>query len=153
MIDDWAAALEATKLATALRNSVWSYPLVNAAHILGVALLVGSVVPLDLRLLGAWRTVPLAPLWKVLTRSAGAGLALTLVFGVLLFVTRATEYVASNFFIAKMVAVGLGTVNIPLFLRTPPASHTPGFRLRLAAAVSLTAWLTALISGRLIGYF
>ena len=59
MIEDWAAALEATALATGLRNSVWSYPLVNAAHILGVALLVGSIVPLDLRLLGAWRSAPL----------------------------------------------------------------------------------------------
>ena len=78
MIDEWAAALEATALAAALRNSVWSYPLVNAAHILGVALLVGSIVPLDLRLLGAWRSVPLPPLWGMLTRTAGAGAVIAL---------------------------------------------------------------------------
>ena len=76
MIEEWPAALEATPLATALRGSVWVYPLVNAAHILGVALLVGSIVPLDLRLLGVWRSVPLTPLWGVLTRTAGAGLIL-----------------------------------------------------------------------------
>src|SRR5687768_18191269 len=105
MIEEWAAAMEATELAVALRNSVWSYPLVNAAHILGIALLVGSIVPLDFRLLGAWRSVALAPLWSVLTRTAGAGLVLAIIFGVLLFITRATEYVASNLFVAKMLVV------------------------------------------------
>ena len=100
MLEGWAATLEATELAAALRNSVWSYPLVNASHIFGVALLVGSIVPLDLRLLGAWRSVPLAPLWTVLSRIAGIGLVMAIIFGVLLFITRATEYVASNFFIA-----------------------------------------------------
>lgn len=53
MLGQWLAALEATELARALRDSVWIYPLVNAGHILGVALLVGSIVPLDLRLLSA----------------------------------------------------------------------------------------------------
>lgn len=161
MIEDWAATLEATALATALRNSVWSYPLVNAAHILGVALLVGSIVPLDLRLLGAWRSVPLAPLWNILTRTAGAGFLLAVIFGMLLFITRATEYIASNLFLAKMAVVIIGTANV-MALRMPPPSDAseitsapamPPLRLRLAAGVSLTAWLTAMTLGRLVGYF
>lgn len=161
MLEEWAAALEATEVAAALRNSVWSYPLVNAAHILGMALLVGSIVPLDLRLLGAWRSVPLAPLWGVLTRSAGIGLVLAIVFGTLLFITRATEYVASNLFIAKMLVVAIGTTNV-LTLRILPSAQaseiaslhaTPPLSLRLAAGISLGTWLTALMLGRLIGYF
>ena len=161
MIEQWAAALEATTLAAALRNSVWSYPLVNAAHILGVALLVGSIVPLDLRLLGAWRSVPLAPLWGVLTHTAGVGVVLAIIFGALLFSTRATECVASNLFIAKMVFVGLGTASA-LSLRMRSRVHVsemtsgqwkPPARLRLAAGISLVSWLTALTLGRLVGYF
>jgi len=161
MIEQWAAALEATELAAALRNSVWSYPLVNAAHILGVALLVGSIVPLDLRLLGAWRSVPLAPLWGVLTRTAGIGLVLAIIFGTLLFITRATEYIASNLFIAKMLVVAIGTANA-LTLRIPSQAKISEItssrwklptRLRLAAGVSLAAWLAALTLGRLVGYF
>lgn len=149
MVQELTAALEATALAAALRDSIWSYPLINAAHIFGVALLVGSVVPLDLRLLGAWRSVPLASLWVVLTRTAGIGMALAIVFGALLFITRATEYVASNLFLAKMLVVVLGTANA-LALRTQ--SQSPA-RLRLAAGVSLASWLTALTLGRLVGYF
>jgi len=160
MIEQWAAALEATALAAALRNSVWSYPLVNAAHILGVALLVGSIVPLDLRLLGAWPSVPLAPLWGVLTRTAGAGFLLAIIFGMLLFITRATEYIVSNLFIAKMVVVAIGTTNV-LTLRILRGQVSemaltygkPPLPVRLAAAVSLVTWLTALTLGRLVGYF
>jgi hypothetical protein len=161
MIEQWAAALEATDLAVALRNSVWSYPLVNAAHLLGVALLVGSIVPLDLRLLGAWRSVPLAPLAGVLTRIAGTGLVLAIIFGMLLFITRASEYITSNVFISKMVVVAVGTANaLALRMtwltgvseRTSTDGKTPA-RLQIAAGVSLVTWLTALTLGRLVGYF
>ena len=58
MVGDWLGGLEATALARALRDSVWTYPMINAGHILGVALLVGAIVPLDLRLLGVWRSAP-----------------------------------------------------------------------------------------------
>jgi hypothetical protein len=161
MIWEWLVALEATALAGALRGSVWAYPLVNAGHILGVALLVGAMLPLDLRLLGAWRSVPLAPLWRVLTRTAGAGLGLAIVFGSLLFITRATEYAASGLFLSKMVVVGVGTANA-LALRTllpdavapmRSALEKPPVRVQLAGGISLAAWLTALTLGRLIGYF
>jgi hypothetical protein len=161
MIEQWAAALEATVLAGTLRNSVWSYPLVNAGHIFGVALLVGSIVPLDLRLLGAWRSSALEPLWKVLTRTAAVGLVLALVFGALLVITRASESVASKLFIAKMAVVGLAAANALLLRRRMqaqiPRTASPNWQLpngaRLAAAFSLALWLSALTLGRLVGYF
>lgn len=161
MSGEWLVALEATALAGALRGSVWAYPLVNAAHILGVALLVGAMLPLDLRLLGAWRSVPLAPLWRVLTRTAGVGLGLAIVCGIFLFITRATEYAASSLFLVKMGVVGIGVVNA-LAVRTwvPEARvpmrsvrEKPPVRLQVAGGLSLVAWLTALTLGRLIGYF
>ena len=161
MITEWLAALEATALARALRDSVWVYPLVNTAHILGVALLVGAMMPLDLRLLGVWRSVPLAPLWRVLTRTAGIGLGLATVFGTLLFISRATEYAASSLFLSKMLVVGVGTANA-LVVHTlmsaasvpmGSALEKPPVRLQLAGGISLAAWLTALTLGRLVGYF
>ena len=160
MIEEWAAALEATELAAALRNSVWSYPLVNAAHILGVGLLVGSIVPLDLRLLGlAFRAACAAvgrPDSQRRQRSCPGN-----IFGMLLFITRATEYIASNLFIAKMLVVAIGTANV-LTLRILPSAQASEIAslhakspvsLRLAAGISLGTWLTALTLGRLIGYF
>jgi len=61
-VDAALAALEGTALAQALRVSRWGCAAVNAGHVLGVALLVGAIVPLNLRLLGLWRGVPREPL-------------------------------------------------------------------------------------------
>ena len=160
MIEQWFAALEATAMASGLRGSVWMYPLVNTGHILGVALLVGAIVPLDLRLLGFWPSVPLKPLWQVLTRTAGVGLALAVVCGALLFTARAAEYANSSLFISKMVVVVLGTANALVLHATRgddarltrlPNSALP-LHVRIAALLSLTAWLTVLLLGRLVGY-
>jgi len=160
VIDALLAALEASAWARALRESVWLYPLVNAGHILGIALLVGAIVPLDLRMLGAWRAEPLGPLWRVLSRTAAAGVLVAVVFGFMLFGTRATEYAASEYFLAKMGFVVLGAVNA-LTLRVavcPPTSAAeerdpPLRRMQIAASISLMAWSTALVLGRLVGYF
>jgi hypothetical protein len=161
MLADWLAGLEATALARDLRNSVWAYPLVNAGHILGVALLVGSIVPLDLRLLGFWRSLPLVPLWRVLTRTAAAGLFIAVAFGALLFITRATEYAASSLFISKMAVVAAATTNAAALrlaadgtpARMHPLTRDPSNRMRIASALSLAGWLAALTLGRLVGYF
>jgi hypothetical protein len=161
MAEAWTAALEATELAVMLRGSVWAYPLVNAGHLIGVALLVGSIVPLDLRLLGLWQSVPLAPVWRVLTRTAGFGLGLAIACGMLLFIIRATEYADASFFIFKMAIVAVGTVNALVLHMVMPddcllarwgACRLP-VRVRSAACISLASWLSALILGRLVGYF
>lgn len=161
MIDIWLAALEASALAGALRNSVWAYPLVNASHILGVALLVGSILPLDLRLMGIWRSVALGPLWRVLSRTGAFGLTLAMLCGFLLFSTRATEYAASPLFITKMLVIVLGITNalvlnkISLQGRLPerlPSGQLP-IAYRVAGGLSMCVWLTALTLGRLVGYF
>jgi len=161
VFEELLAWVEATTVARQLRDSVWVYPFVNAGHIAGIALLVGSIVPLDLRMLGAWRSVPIGPLWQVLTRTAGAGLLLAVACGVLLFATRATEYVNSGFFVSKMVVVGAATANaIALHVLAPArlararlSVDRPPRRMQIAAGVSLVAWLTALTLGRLVGYF
>lgn len=161
MMEAIFVALEGTAFATALRQSTWVYPLVNAGHVLGVALLLGAILPLDLRLLGAWQRFPVKPLLHVLRKTAATGLALAVTCGLLLFVTRASEYVASPFFRIKMAVVLLGLLNaliagrvlqrtdvqnLPLDAVLPPS-------LRIAALISAASWLTALVLGRLLGYF
>jgi hypothetical protein len=94
MLSEAALAVQDTALASALRQSFWAYPIVNAGHIVGLALLFGAIVPLDLRLLGVWREVPLALINHMLLPVTLTGLALVLVTGPLLFSVRATEYVA-----------------------------------------------------------
>lgn len=156
MPETWAAALESLPLAVALRVSVWAYPLINAGHILGVALLIGGILPLDLRLLGVWPSVPVVSLWRVLAYTAGTGLGLAMICGGLLFITRATTYVGSTLFIAKMALVGIGLSNA-LILNMITRNKSHPFHLtwpiRLQAVISLFIWFTVLTLGRLVGYF
>lgn len=144
-----AAALEASPLAHALRASRWVYPGVNAAHVLGVALLVGAIVPLDLRLLGLWRDIDLATLLRVLRPVAAFGATLAVLTGPMLFSVQATDYLALPLFAAKMALVATGLAHALALRHLPAASPA---RQRRTGALSLTLWLAALVCGRLLGY-
>ena len=107
-----AVWLEASLVARVLRSGPWLYPLVNLAHLLGIALLVGAIAALDLRLVGLWPEAPTAALARATVPVAGAGLALALLTGPALLAVRATEYVENPFLWAKFGAVAVGLANL-----------------------------------------
>ncbi len=148
------AALAASDFATALRMSRWLYAGVNTAHVLGIALLVGSILPLDLRLLGLWGSHPREALVRVLVPVAATGLVLAITAGALLFATRAPEYALLPVFQVKLALVALGaTAALALHLRYGAwLRHARRAVLVRAAALSMTCWLGALIAGRLIAF-
>src|SRR5437660_11959834 len=91
------AWLEGSALGHVMRdNGVWFYGIINLTHIVGVATLFGSVVILDLRLLGFWPDAPLAAISRPTTRMAAAGFGIAAVSGAGLLATKATEYVRSE---------------------------------------------------------
>nr|WP_235913858.1 DUF2214 domain-containing protein [Pseudoroseomonas coralli] len=149
--------MENWPVAVAIRQSAVLYPLVNAAHILALGLVLGAIVTLDLRLLGLFRRHALAALGPPLARVAGAGLLLAVLTGFLLFSTRPFAYAGNPAFLAKLALVGLGALNA-LALRASPswraalAGGRVSVRLRLAALVSLLAWIGAVLAGRWIGF-
>ncbi len=153
-MDAFFAALEGIALAQTLRGSRWLYAGVNAAHIFAVALLIGSVVPLNLRLLGVWRGVSREAVVRVLAPVAASGLALALLTGPLLFSVRAREYAAVGFLQLKLVLIAAAV------LATLSLCRTHGFLLREApqarlaghAVFSLVCWTGALVCGRLIAF-
>jgi hypothetical protein len=150
-VEDLAAAIEASGVASFLRRSRWTYPGVNAAHVLGVALLVGAVVPMDLRLIGLWRAdMPLRQVLRLLRPVAATGAALALATGTLLFTVQARDYLAQPLFFAKMALVALG-LGHALWWGGALGDARPGPR-RLAGALSLALWLSALVCGRMLGY-
>lgn len=154
MIADLAAALEAWAPVAALRQSVMVYPAVNALHVLGVALLVGGVVPLDLRLAGLWPRAAVQPLWRVLSRTATAGFVLAAATGPMLFATRASEYAVSALFQAKMVLIAIAGFNtLWLALRVGSETDLSRLNVRAAALLSMILWGGVLVLGRMIGYF
>lgn len=144
----WALALQA---ATAgLRQSLWLYPLTNAAHLVGMALLFGAIVPLDLRLLGRATTLPLDIAVRWLRPVALAGAALAVPTGLLLWACRPLDYLASGWFMLKIGLLLLAAVNA-LAWRPPPDGRLRR-RDAVAGLLSLGLWLAVIVAGRLIGY-
>jgi hypothetical protein len=153
-MDETLAAMQASALSQAIRFSQWRYAAVNTAHILGVALLVGAIVPMDLRLLGAWRRLQHSELARLLLPVAAAGLVLAATAGILLFAVRAKEYGVHPLFQVKMLIVLTGAAaalvaharaGIWLDRITPQQQ-------RLHGALSLACWIGALVCGRMIAY-
>jgi hypothetical protein len=133
-----------------LRRSRWTYPAVNTAHILGVALLVGAIVPMDLRLIGVWRgDIALRGAVALLRPVAAAGAGLAVVTGALLFIVQATDYVGHTLFFVKIGLVMLGFTHA---LANGGIATAPRRRQAIAGAVSLAVWLTVLVCGRMLGY-
>jgi len=153
-VEGLLVALSASELATALRTSRWLYASTNTAHVLGIALLVGAILPLDLRLVGLWRTVERESLVRVLVPLAAAGLALAVITGLLLFSVRALEYAAIPLFLVKLALIAIGAISAILL------HLVYGFRLKTASrpclsragALSMTCWLGALIAGRMVAF-
>ena len=121
---------------------------------LGIALLVGAIVLLDLRLLGAWESIPVALIARPAVTVSAIGLAIAFVSGPLLLIVQATEYVANPFLYIKFGAILVGLVNIAV-LRFAGDWTEDGKHIRraVAALLSLIAWLTALTAGRMIAYW
>ena len=136
-------ALEATALAEHLRRSRWTYPLVNAGHIAGIAMLFGAVVPMAVVSLRDPRAA--RSLIRVLRPFAVAGLVLAVVCGALLFTAQAGDYVGNRWFQAKLALIVLALANAAWHLRAGALSAP-------AALASILLWSAALVAGRMIGF-
>ena len=142
-------------------NGVWTYGLVNLAHILGIATLFGAILVLDLRLLGLWRSVPLAVLSRPTVTLAACGFLLAAATGIPMFATKAVDYVGNPFLFLKMPLIALALLNVLLLHRSPAwRAHrsreltlAEQRRLKTGAGFSLLFWLSAITAGRMIAYW
>ncbi|MCB1755585.1 MAG: hypothetical protein KDJ38_08680 [Gammaproteobacteria bacterium] len=149
--------ISGSELSRLLRQSFWLYPLVNTGHIVGLGLLIGAVIPLDIRLLGGWPDVPVRSVARVLLPCASFGLVLTIGCGILLFVARPEDYVSSSLFVAKLCLVTAGLLNaIWLTARrtwkSALQSDSLSAAVKLHSFLSIVIWLAVVFIGRLIGY-
>ena len=156
-MEDILAFIAQSPVARGLKSSRYVYPVVNAAHILGLSTLFGSTLALDLRLLGVFRSVPVLPLARFLPRIAAAGLVLAVVTGALLFTVEPKDYAANPAFLTKAALVGAGTAHALYLHRTEAwrgLAHGSaiGPDLRVSAVLSLTLWTAAIIAGRFIAF-
>lgn len=148
--------LDAIGLVEWARGSAHVYPWANVLHVIGVALLVGGIGVVDLRVAGLWRALPLEPLSRALTPVAVAGLILQAASGLVLFAADGEALAVSSTFHLKLGLLALALLNAAAFRLQWRTYGRTGQLTRLARAsalLSLLLWLAVATAGRLIAYY
>ena len=152
--------IEATALATSIRDSLFLFPMLESIHVIGLALVFGMIFVLDLRMLGlASAARPFEKVARDVLRWTWAGFATTLITGSLMFTTNAGVYVNNSYFRAKMLLLAAAGINMAIFELTlgkrvaqwGGAMSAPRAG-RIAAALSIAIWIGVICTGRLVGF-
>jgi hypothetical protein len=153
-------SLEASGLATRIRDSAFLFPMIESTHVIGLALVFGTIAIIDLRLLGIASTHrSFQRMASDILKWTWGAFALTVVTGSLMFITNAPVYFHNAFFRTKMLLLALTGINMLFFELTAgrtihgwdkaPAAPRAG---KAVAALSLAMWIGIICMGRLIGF-
>jgi hypothetical protein len=152
-------SLEDSGLATAIRNSAYWFPTLEAIHVMALALMLGSITVVDLRLLGlASKERSAARVSGEVLKWTWGAFAVVALSGVIMFTTNARVYAHNTAFLIKMGLLVVAAINMAIFHlgaeRTidkwdheaaPPSG-------KLAAGLSLALWIGVIVAGRVIGF-
>lgn len=134
-----------------LTSPAWAYPLFEVIHIVGIALLLGNLVALEMRVFGRAAALSVDALARLSLGLALTGFALALVSGLLMFSTRPAELLTNAAFLIKIVLLAIAGVNAALF-------HWRGSLRKLdwlargQMLLSTALWLAVIFCGRWIAY-
>ena len=159
-IDALLKSLEASGLATRIRDSLFLFPLIESTHVIGLSLVFGTIAIIDLRLLGIASTQrSFQRMASDILKWTWAAFALTALTGALMFTTNASVYYHNFYFRTKMLLLVLTGINMLVFELTAgrtirrwdqaPSAPRAG---KAVAALSLAMWIGVIFMGRLIGF-
>ena len=135
----------------ALKSSVWAYPALEVMHLVGIALLLGNLVTLELRVFGRGAALDVNGLATLSLGVAAAGFSLAAASGLLMFASQAAELLTNRAFTLKMLLLMLAGCNAAWFHGRASLNKLD----RIAKAqmlVSSLVWLAIVACGRWIAY-
>ena len=159
-LQDFISYFENSGLADNIRENDVLFPLIESMHVVAICLVVGSILVVDLRLLG------LASIHRSLSRVTSGILPLTwsafavaVTSGILLFISNATKYLGNGYFVAKICLICAAGLNMAIF-HGISAKDLPRWEnetllplpARLAGGLSILLWVSVVICGRWIGF-
>jgi hypothetical protein len=159
-LQDLISYFENSGLADNIRENDVLFPLIESFHVIAICLVVGSILVVDLRLLG------LASIHRSVSRVTSGILPLTwcafavaVASGILLFISNATKYLGNGFFVAKIFLICAAGLNMAIF-HAISAKDLPQWEkekwlplpARLAGGLSILLWVSVVTCGRWIGF-
>lgn len=156
---DLFKALQASPLGSTISASTWMFPTIETVHVIAISIVIGSIVVVDLRLLGvASKERPVDALTHELLPWTWGAFAVAAASGLLLFSSRAADYMALPPFLIKFVFMALAAANMTVFHLSTWRSldrwnvGRPAPSARLAGGLSLLLWAAVVVCGRKVGF-
>jgi hypothetical protein len=157
---DLAAFFEDSSLADAIRENDVLFPSIESAHVLAICLVVGSIMAVDLRLMGiASRKLAVSTITRGILPLTWGAFAVAVGSGFLMFISNAAKYLGNGFFLAKLCLIAVAGVNMLVFhfisARDQPRWDNQArlpLSARLAGGVSMLVWIAVVACGRWIGF-
>jgi hypothetical protein len=152
--------IENSNFANTIRENNLLFPLTESVHVLAICLVVGSILAVDLRLLGlASVKRPVSRVMKGILPLTWCAFVIAVISGGLLFISNATEYLGNGFFLTKLCLICLAGLNMITF-HAISAKDLPAWDnecllplpARLAAGFSVILWVGVVACGRWIGF-
>ncbi|MFN3416234.1 MAG: hypothetical protein ACK4ZD_07950 [Caldimonas sp.] len=137
---------------TALAAHSWAYPMLEVVHIVGIALLLGNLVALELRVWGRARALPVPALARLSLGLALCGFALAAASGLLMLGTQASELLGNRAFLLKMLLLALAGINAAWFHIRRSLERLDAVA-KVSMMVSTLIWLLVVVCGRWIAYW
>ena len=152
---DW---VENTALSIWMVDSIWAYPIVLSTHAVGISIVVGTIVIVDLRILGFASKIPLNSFGRLFIVS-WIGVALNFLSGVALFTADPAQFLYHPVFWIKIGLIIVGAVLVYVLWREvkpdeekPDENSEASARTKSIALMSLILWACVIVAGRLIAY-
>jgi hypothetical protein len=160
VLDGFLQSLQATAVATAIREGDVLFPWIECIHVLALTLVLGCIAGVDLRLIGvASRESSIGQVTANALPLTWSAFVVAVISGGLLFASNAMTYAHNHYFQTKLVLLALAGANMAVYHLRPLGTaiqsgtlpHTP-LRARVAGTVSLVLWIAIAASGRWIGF-
>jgi len=157
---DLVSYFEDSALADNIRENDLLFPLIESVHVLAICLVVGSILVVDLRLLGlASINRPVSRVSNGILPLTWSAFAIAVASGGLLFISNATKYLANGYFVAKILLICAAGLNMAIF-HAIGATDMPKWenektlprRVQLAGGLSILLWVSVVTCGRWIGF-
>lgn len=160
MLDNIVQWLDETALAETVRSGDVIFPWLESVHVLAVALVLGSIAVVDLRLLGLGSVNrPVTTLVRQVLPITWLAFAVAVVTGAAMFISNAVEYAKNLPFQLKLLLLALAGINMLAFhfVTYRDVSHwsearRPPLAARIAGAFSISLWMAIVTLGRWIGF-